>query len=358
MISINVDKHRCKKLIERAIRDLSLDLRGLVVLTEAATGYYSLTSMIAALAGAKRVYLLTRDSRYGKASDIKNGIMKLAHSWGVGSKVFVLPSREDKRIREADIVTNLGFVRPLDRVFLSRLNPRVVIPLMWETWEFRPDELDLPECRRLNIPVLGTNEGHDLLCTFEYIGYVAMKALLVSGVEIFLSRIVVLGDNKFGTTIVSKLRNAGAEVTYIDPKDRNICLKSRAALKNADALVIADHCNGGLLIGSKGAIRPKELYKINRGLTIIHICGDIDPKGVRAAGLNLFPDKIASAGYMSLTTDYAGPKPLVYLHAAGLKVAQEMAVARKHISDASKVETKVLKRTDLAQAFVRRGAYK
>ena len=34
-----------------------------------------------------------------------------------------------------------------------------VICLMWETWEFRPQEIDIKSCLNNNVLVIGTNEG-------------------------------------------------------------------------------------------------------------------------------------------------------------------------------------------------------
>src|SRR6266542_2647147 len=108
---------RCRRLVEEAISNLKLNLSELTILTEAATGYYILTPMIASLAGAERVYALTRDSRFGSATAVATQTAALAEHWGVRDRIDVLFSREDVRIESADIVTNLGFVRPLDASF-------------------------------------------------------------------------------------------------------------------------------------------------------------------------------------------------------------------------------------------------
>jgi hypothetical protein len=120
---------RCRRLIGKAIEATGLDLRGLTVLTEAASGVYKLSPLIAALAGG-RVFTLARDSRYERAEEIVRDTAELAAIWGIS--YTPLAGREDERIGEADIVTNLGFVRPLDAPFLRRLKPTVVIPLVHE----------------------------------------------------------------------------------------------------------------------------------------------------------------------------------------------------------------------------------
>ena len=96
--------------------------------------------------------------------------MAMASRWKIFDRLVLLGSRNDERIGSADIVTNLGFVRPINGEFLRRLKPTAVIPLMFETWEYRHADLDLSECRRLGIAVLGTNEHHPDLKILENIG--------------------------------------------------------------------------------------------------------------------------------------------------------------------------------------------
>ncbi|HZI54747.1 MAG TPA: hypothetical protein VFD56_13620, partial [Chitinophagaceae bacterium] len=65
-----------KNKIDDAVNRLNLDLSGKVVLTEAATGAYIVTPVIAALAGAE-VYAFTKDTRYGTVADVKKQTKEL-----------------------------------------------------------------------------------------------------------------------------------------------------------------------------------------------------------------------------------------------------------------------------------------
>ena len=212
---VEKNERRCQQLVREAAATFDLNLSGLSILTEAASGYYSLTPLMAALAGAERVYALARDSAYGEAKSIGRSLMSLSGRWGTGDRVEVLFSREDTRIGRADIVLNLGFVRPLDAVFLRRLKRSAVIPLMFETWEHRPEDLDVQECRRLGLPVLGTNEHHADLRIFDYLGLIAMKMLFNLDFEIFRSHLVVIGSGEFGEQVTKSLQSAGGHVTWI-----------------------------------------------------------------------------------------------------------------------------------------------
>lgn len=338
--------HRCRQLIENAVKKIDLDLSGLVVLTEAASGYYLLTSLIAALSHAQKVYALTRDSRFGLAKDIVKSTLELSIHWQVESKIEIFQSRTDKRISQADIVTNLGFIRPLDKTFISRLKKSVVIPLMWATWEWRPAELDLMECRKQNIPVLGTNENHGLLNTFDYIGYLALKLLLECDIEIIKSKILIIGSNDFAVKAIHTLSIAGATVYQLNNPDM---LESMVV--DLDAIVVVEHHSKDILLGSPTTISFQDIYNLNKGITIVHICGNINTEELKNSDLKSIPELVAPPGVMSVTTDYLGPKPLIDLHTAGLKVGEALARNRSYHKDAFQVEIDTLNTCAFAQGF-------
>lgn len=343
---------RCKRLIELAIRRFALDLSQFTVLTEAASAYYSLTPLIAALAGSRNVLALTRDSRYGSAAEISSATNQLAQRFDVSNRVEVLMNRNDPRISEADIITNLGFVRPLNVQMLQRLKPTAVIPLMWETWEFRPEDLDLSECRRLGISVLGTNEHHKDLRIFEYIGRVALKLLFESGIEVFRSNVVVLGAGEFAAEVLAAVEAAGGVPAAIQPVEfRDNSPQIAETLRQADALVVVEHHDRSLLIGESGQMNPETLARLNPALTVVHICGGVDDQALRELEVHCWPERFAPAGYMSVATDYVGPRALIDLHTAGLKVGEKLARYRKQNLSGIAAEYAVLADTDLAQGF-------
>jgi hypothetical protein len=340
---------RCRRLIGQAIEATGLDLRELTVLTEAASGVYKLTPLIAALAGG-RVFTLARDSRYGRAEEIVRETAELAAMWGVS--YTPLAGREDERIGEADIVTNLGFVRPLDASFLRRLKPTVVIPLMWETWEFRQEDLDLRECRRLGIPVLGTNEHVEALRIFEYIGHLCVKLLYLLDIEIFRARVVVVGDGEFGDNAERTLRQGGAEVTRVRPSCNGLATQeAREAIRAADAIALVEYHTRAMLIGEGGQIGPAELQALNPALVIAHVCGTVEEAALAQAGIRYLPERLGAPGFMSVTTGYAGPRPLIDLNTGGLKVGESMARARLRGLERAEAEAAALRETPLAQAF-------
>lgn len=352
-----MNEARCWRLINRAIDTFDLNLSDLAVLTEAATGYYMLTPLIAALAGAEIVYALTRDSRYGSAQVVCEQTMALAERWSVAQQIEVLFSREDKRVGLADIVTNLGFVRPLDAPFLKRLKRTAVIPLMFEPWEYRPEDLDLAECRRQGIPVLGTNEHHPDMQIFEYVGHLVLKLLFELDIEVFRSKVIIIGGGEFGRCVLESLQNAGASVTQVRVAEGESLqsLAVRQALSSCDAIVVVEHHSRELLIGRNGQIPAEELRKLDPGVSIVHVAGGVNQEEVEAIGIPCRPDCFAPPGYMSVATDYLGPRPLIDLHAAGLKVGELMWRKMQVLGDAEQVEHALAEEHPLCQCLPEEG---
>lgn len=354
---------RMTRLIREAISTWELDLRGLCVLTEAASGPYVAIPMIAALAGAERVFCFTRDSRYATAEQVIRETLAWASALGVAGRIAIHTERRAEALQTADIVTNTGFVRPIDGEMIRHLKPTAVIPLMWETWELREKDLDLARCWERGIPVLGTNERTGGLETFRYVGLIALKLALNLGIEVFRSRILLYSSGEFAESILKTFSDNGAEVFLVggdrpegrphtagrgsraegaegegSPSDgTGILARSwisgelgsgavRAILPTVDLLVIAEHRSRHRLIGQGGQITPERLYALNPSICIAHICGNVQEAGLKK--VQCLPQRLAPPGHMSLTTGYLGPRPVIELHAAGLKVGEIMARCR------------------------------
>ena len=101
-----------------AIDRVELDLSGVTVLTEAASGPFVVTPLIAARAGGS-VVAITRDSRHGNADDVRGYTTEWARHFGVADAIEIHVGSAVERAAEVDLVTNLGFVRPIDEAFLD-----------------------------------------------------------------------------------------------------------------------------------------------------------------------------------------------------------------------------------------------
>ena len=326
--------NRAKLLIEEIIHRLDLDLQESVILTEMGSSYYVYTPMIAALAGAKRVYTIVKDSRFGTIQHIRNIGDVLADKWNVHDKLEVVTTLSKDAISDADIVTNLGFLRPIDKDFISSLKYGAVIPYMREAWEYRPEDVDIKFCRERNIPVMGTNENYGSLDIFSQCGPLAAKMIFEAGLELKDNNITVASQDKFGDVISSYLRTCKANVTQVREGNQSVYLEA----ERLDALIIANFESNQLIVGSGGWIEPEKLAKQHPECSVIQFIGNVDTASLSNYGIRCIPKKNIGAKRMAQTLASLGPKPVIELHAAGLKAGELMWNLAKSGFDSQQIE--------------------
>jgi len=312
-MSPGLNDRRLLNLMRSAVDRCHLDLEGAVVLTEAATGAYVVTSVLAAMAGAKRVFAMTRETRYGSIEQVRTDTLRLSRLAECASRIEVIDRLDSSVICTADIVTNSGHVRPINRDFVRHMKCSAVIPLMYEAWEFRESDLDLAACRERGIAVAGTNERIPQVGVFSYLGVMAVKLLLDAGIAVHGSQILVLCDNPFAPHIERGLTGAGATVRIASN------LSSAAADGSTDAVLLA--------------MRPQNQPVIDRAAAKVIACnwpgavlaqywGDVDREALSESGIAYWPERGPSAGHMAILPSGVGPEPIVRLQAGGLKVAE------------------------------------
>jgi hypothetical protein len=311
---------RLLSLLRAAIGRCELDLAGACVLTEAATGAYAVTPVLAALAGAKPVYAFTRPTRHGSLAQVTDETLSLARAAGVEGCVKVLEEITPGVTAQADIVTNSGHLRPLRPQLIEALRPTAVIPLMYEAWEYRAEDLDLAACRANGIAVGGTNERHPAIDVFSFLGNLAAKQLMDSGVAVYGGRIRLLCDNAFAPYLERGLTNAGASVTTSSEFH-----SSSEQSDLLDAIVVA------LRPRATPALDEAQLADIatrHPGAVVAQFWGDFDRTAAHRRGVPVWPPEAPAAGHMGILLSAIGPEPIVRLQCGGLKVGEILWRAR------------------------------
>jgi hypothetical protein len=310
-----LDHNRAVSLIKKAIKKLDLSLKGATVLTEAGTGNFLYTGIIALISKAEHVIIWTKDTEYGKAKNIKKEFENIAEGLGYQNFHVRTNERPTKDITNSDIITNLGHIRPLDKLFLSQTKKNAVISLMCEKWELRTQDIDIDYCRNKQIKVSGTWENHPELKIFDNCGYLVAKLCFDFGFEIYQNDILVISNDKFGETIFKKLKKF--EPNSIELKKITEIEEIR---NKPELIIIADYTNKQQIIGDRGALSLKFL----KDKYIIHLCGEIDFLFCKKNKISLYPKKNGHSFRMTKTLGYLGLKPVIDLHASGLKVGENM----------------------------------
>jgi hypothetical protein len=299
--------------IDQRIAATGLDLSGLTVITEAATGAYRATAAIAARAGARRVVALGRHTtRHGTAADAARATMGLAAMAGVASRIEVVGAIEPEMLRACDILTNSGHLRPITAATIGQLPPGAVIALMFEAWEFRPSDLDLWACAAAGVRVAAVNERHPATGVFDFLGPLAVRLLEDSGTVVANASIALISDNPFAPFIAAGLRAAGGEVeTFTE-----VGQLYRDAWR---AVVVA------LTPGALPRLTAEGIHHLARSAPLAILAqfwGDIDREAARHYGLSLWPPTAPGAGHMGILLNALGDEPIVRLQTGGLKAAE------------------------------------
>lgn len=322
----SVDPRRLSRLLRTAVEQCQLDLTGLVVLTEAATGPYVVTPLLAALAGGQ-VYAVAGASRYGTIDHAIAQTLGIANHLDVADRINIVTDKTAPIISQADIVTNCGHVRPITAEMIDWMKPTAVIPLMYESWEFRRADIDLLACRVRGIAVGATNERHPFINVFSYLGLMAAKLLLDAGVGIYSNHILLLCDNAFCPYLTEVLVKLGARVTTSDG------LSKTQQDQSYDAILVA------LRPRSEAVISTREAELIGQkwpSTIVIQFWGDVDRDALAAEGVLFWPARAPESGHMSILPSALGPEPVVRLQAGGLKVGEILAKQRQQGKPAAK----------------------
>jgi hypothetical protein len=302
-------------LIKNSFYKFQINLQGKTVLTEAATGNFVCTPILAALAGAS-VFAIAKDSKYGSVDQAQNEVLLLAEELKIKDRITIIHSLDNIDLGIIDVVTNTGFVRPINKFIIDKLKPDCVIPLMWEPWEFRQGDLDLEFARKKGIKVYGTNESDIRLHTMQYIGLTCLYFMLKEKRSPFSSKILVIGCDKFNRAIEIELKKLNYSVSCFLTSQYNA-----QDIQEYDTIIIAEHVKPELIIGNSSSAKIRS-SALREEQIIIHISGNVNFDSDLPC--KHYPEIPAPFGYMSYSTDFIDPTAVFDLHAAGLKVAEGM----------------------------------
>ena len=308
--------------VARAVGELELDLRGRVVLTEGATGAYVVTPVLAALAGAE-VYAFTRPTRYGTVADVTRATRALLRELDLpDDAVTVLDTLSPDVVARADVITNSGHLRPLDESVLAHARSDVVIPLMYEAWEERAEDVDLGYVRGRGIRVPATNERHPDVDVFSYLGELAVRQVHQAGLSLTRNRFVLFCNNPFGSFLATTLGALCADLVVVQSVEE---LVARLPLPDVTGFVLAAYPFDQEWVGSDGVLSPEFFAEHFPGAVLLRFAGHVDEAALSAHDISYHPE-VVRRGHMGTLLSDLGPDSVVQLQAGGLKAA-EVALA-------------------------------
>jgi hypothetical protein len=321
----------------RQVKALQLNLKGKTVLTEAATGAYVVTPVLAAIAGAK-VYAYSKSTRYGNVEDVFKSTRVLADQFSdFPLDLHFTDKLSPEIISQADIITNSGHLRPLNESLLCHAKDSLVIPMMYEAWEWRDADMDIGYIRKRGFKVGATNERHPDVDVFNYLGDMALKLIFDAGICPYKNRFVLICNNDFGPYIAKVLAavcDGLAVIDLVEHKERyNLNqidwiggfpgVQIPGSYKNAEAVIFTAYPFDLNWIGEKTPISIQQIQSQMSDPYILRFAGDLDEAVFQNKGLRFFPKHVHS-GHMGVLPSAVGYDPIIRLQAGGLKVGEAL----------------------------------
>jgi hypothetical protein len=321
----------------RQVRALELDLNGKTILTEAASGAYIVTPVLAAIAGAK-VFAFSKTTRYGKVEDIFSNTRELADSFReFALDIHLIDQLNPEIITQADIITNSGHLRPLNESILKHAKDEIVIPLMYEAWEWRDADMDINYIRKRGIKIGATNERHPQIDVFNYLGDMALKQIFDSGICPYKNKFILLCNNDFGPFIAKVLAGICDGLAVIDMNEHRIRydeqqidwiggfpdIRIPEKYKDSEAVIFTAYPFDKNWIGEKTPISLQHLKSQLSDPFILRYAGDIDEIFLQKEDVRFYPNHVHS-GHMGILPSAIGYDPIIRLQSGGLKVAEAL----------------------------------
>jgi hypothetical protein len=324
------------KLVRR-VEALQLNLKGKTVLTEAASGAYIVTPVLAALAGAK-VFAFTKNTRYGKTEDVFAETKKLAGTFRkFPLDIYYIDQLTPDIISQADIITNSGHLRPLNKEMLIHAKDSLAIPLMYEAWEWRSADMDIQYIRQRGFKIGATNERHPEVDVFNYLGDMALKQIFDAGICPYGNKFVLICNNDFGPFIAKVLAGVCKGVAIIDKDEHRQRyqmnqvdwiggfpdLQIPESYRNAEAVIFTAYPFDQEWIGENTPISMEQLQSKMSDPYIMRYAGDLNETALSSKGIRYFPT-IVQSGHMGILPSAIGYDPIIRLQSGGLKAGEAL----------------------------------
>ncbi len=333
----------------RQVKALNLDLKGKTVLTEAASGAYIVTPVLAALAGAE-VFAFSKTTRYGNLDEVFAATKQLANSFtAFPLHIQLIDTITPEIVAQADMITNSGHLRPLNEALLSHAKDELVIPLMYEAWEWRNADMDIAYIRKRGFRIGATNERHPEVDVFNYLGDMALKQIFDAGICPYRNRFILICNNDFGSFIAKTMSGICESLGVIDMDEHrhlynpekidwiggfpNIRIPEK--YKNAEAVIFTAYPFDQTWIGEKTVIDMDQILSQLSDPFILRYAGDIDEGLLEKRGLRFFPRHVQS-GHMGVLPSAIGFDPIIRLQSGGLK-AGEALMSGNHVYKNEKI---------------------
>ena len=306
------------ELIKQNIKLFNLNLSNYNILLPASPKEPAILAVIAAMSGAKNVYVKTIKQQ------IKEHIAKTTKELGF-ENIKCVDITTQEVLFGSNIVVKGGEIDKIDGAFINQLNKKRVITLFPENLDFNNTEnIDLEACNKERASVVGIDPDDKNLNLYKYFSHIILKRCYEAGIDVYKSRVLLVGHGSLLDSSLQLLKAAGAIVYSCNIKaslDHAFVLKRFPEL---DAIIVIDYPQTSMqIIGSKGVISISDIVDLCPNAKIIHICGKLEENSLNFGKIKYFPATINSNS-INLNIRELGERGLVEIATACLKVADNL----------------------------------
>lgn len=330
------------ELIKQKINTFKLSLNNHNVLLPASPKEPALLAVIAAMAGAKNIYVKTNKL------PIKDNIIKTAMELGF-ENIKCIDNPTQELLSEINIVVKGGEIDKIDSTFINQLNKKGVITLFPENLDFNDTEnIDLEACNKETASVVAIDPEDKNLNLYKYFSHIILKRCYETGLDVYKSHVLLVGHGSLLEFSLQLLKAAGAIVYSCNIQaslDQVFLLKR---LPELDAIIVMDYPQvSKQVIGSKGVISISDIVDLCPHVKIIHFSGKLEENSLNFGEIKYFPAKITQNS-INLNIRELGKNGIVEVTTACFKVADNFIKSRVsslHIND-SIVIYKIINKTN------------
>ena len=319
----NLENTRLIKLIRQSIKNYRLDLSGYSVLLPIINKEPILVPLIASLAGAREIYTISKNLSLIKEITSYKNELKLESS-------FHFIEKETPHILQGLDIIVKGDTSPIiDDTVAASLKKQCIISLFPKNLDFsKANGINLEACAKNKIPVLSLDPADQSLQLFKHIASLVMKKLNECDIDIFKSKILLVGSGNLMENILVMLKSAGSQIfaAYTDkPETRDYVSKH---IGDTDAIILADYpLKQQTVIGNNGIIRIADLIDINPEVKVINVSGKVEVNPLLLGGISLIPET-ASQNSLNVNIDELSLRSITEITSAVIKVAESLIKSR------------------------------
>lgn len=300
------------ELINHYIDKYGLNLEGYHVLVPVIEREPYLMGVIAGAAGANNIYVF--DPKINLNEKIETEL---------GFNITKLGSLPYEVTPNLNIVLKNSSISLKDEKAYCLPVKNFAISLFPDNMDFlSPQDTEIKALKERKIPILKHNTDEQRIDLYQQFAHIIVKRCYNLGLDVFRSKILLVGHGTFLNATLALLKSLGAMV-YVSntglPFDQTYVLKH---LKEIDAVIAMDYPKQNIqIIGSQGVVDIGDIVDLNPTLKVLHVCGEIETGSLKMGGISYYPGEINQES-LNLNINELGERGIVELGVNCLKMAE------------------------------------